>query len=86
MSESDDSTDASCNEQNAVGIEPDPDELDNGAVRLVLDVYDPVTSLGIVTERESVEVAGSQVSADLADHLWAEHGIDVEEHDIKVVE
>jgi len=64
--------------------EPQNEELDNGAVRVVMDISDPVTDLGIKTDRVSVEASGSKVSEELAQHLWDELLIDVDDHDIGV--
>ncbi len=64
--------------------EPQNEELDNGSVRVVMDISDPVTDLGIKTDKVSVEASGSKVSEDLAQHLWDELFIDVDDYDIGV--
>lgn len=68
----------------ALTREPETEDLNNGAVRVVLDIADPVASLGIVTETVSVEADGSPVTDALAEHIWDELLLDVEEHDIEV--
>ncbi len=62
---------------------PQTDDLDNGSVRVVLDVSDPVASLGVKTNKVSVEADG-KVSEELADHLWHELHIDIDDYDIEV--
>jgi len=63
--------------------EPENEEMDNGAVRVVLDISDPVMDLGIKTETVSVESEGG-ITEELAEHIWDELLIDVDDHDIKV--
>ena len=62
---------------------PDVDQLTNGEVRVVLDISDPVTDLGIRTDKISVESNG-KISDELAEHIWNELLIDVSDHDIEV--
>jgi len=62
---------------------PDVDDLTNGEVRIVIDVSDPVTDLGIRTERVSVESNG-KVSEELAQHIWDEYLFSVEEEGVEV--
>lgn len=70
--------------EQALSPEPDADGSNNGAVRVVVDISDPVTSIGIRTDRVSVEAEGSWVSPELADHLHREMLLDVEDHGIEV--
>ncbi|WP_373189955.1 hypothetical protein [Halolamina sp.] len=63
--------------------EPEVDDLNNGAVRIVIDVSDPVTDLGIRTDNVSVEADG-KVSEELAEHLWDELFLDVDDFGIGV--
>ena len=72
-------------DERAMQREPDVEELNNGAVRVVLDIADPATSLGIVTDTVSVEADGP-VTEDLMDHIWDELLIDVTDYDIEVFE
>lgn len=67
------------------GQKPQVDALTNGEVRLVIDVSDPVTDLGIHSEPVSVESNG-KVSDELAEHIWDEYRIAVHEHGIGVFE
>ena len=62
---------------------PNVDDLTNGEVRIVIDVSDPVTDLGIRTERVSVESNG-KVSEELAQHIWDEYLFSVEEEGVEV--
>lgn len=63
-----------------------PDYLNNGMVTLKLAVGDPVTDLGIRTDRVEVEFEKSFVTSELADHLWYEYNIDVDDYDVEVRE
>lgn len=72
------------NDGTALEREPEVEDLNNGAVRVVLDISDPVTDLGIKTEKVSVEAEGSKVTDELAEHIWNELLIDVEDHGIGV--
>ena len=72
-------------DERAMQREPDVEELNNGAVRVVLDIADPATSLGIVTDTVSVEADGP-VTEDLMAHIWNELLIDGTDYDIEVFE
>lgn len=69
-----------------VGVEPDVEQRHNGAVRIVLDISDPVMDMGIRTDTVSVECSGSLVTESLADHIWDELLVNIEEYGIQVVE
>lgn len=62
------------------------DEMTNGTVTLELELSDPVGKAGIETRLLELESEKSFVTGQLAEHLWCELGIDVEQHDIDVVE
>jgi len=81
MSTNDDGSERSATEM--LHSEPENEEMDNGAVRVVLDISDPVMDLGIKTETVSVESEGG-ITEELAEHIWDELLIDVDNHDIKV--
>lgn len=70
--------------ERAIQRGPEQRELNNGAVRIVLDCSDLVAETGIRTEVVSVEADRPVITEELADHLEWEYLIDVEEHGIEV--
>lgn len=69
-----------------ISRDPDVDELNNGAVRIVLDISDPVMDPGLRTDRVSIASEQSIVTEELAEHLQTTLHIDITEHDVEVVE
>jgi hypothetical protein len=62
------------------------DKSTNGTVTLTLEVSDPVVDLGIETRLLDFDMEGSLVTEELAEHIWSEYNIDVEEHGAEIVE
>lgn len=59
------------------------DNLNNGQVTLELTITDEVSGLGILTELTGFE-ATNGVTEELAEHIWDEYRIDVEEHGVEI--
>lgn len=64
-------------------IEP-IDKPTNGKVTVTLEISDPVSQLGVETRLLEFESEKSFVSKRLADHIWNELLIDVEDHGVEV--
>jgi len=62
------------------------DKMTNGTVTLTLEISDPVTELGIETRLLDYDMEGSLVTEELAEHIWNEYGIDVEEHGAEIAD
>lgn len=62
------------------------DKSTNGKVTLEFEISDPVLDLGIETRLVGFESEKSFVTEELAEHLGREHGIDVEDHGVEIVE
>lgn len=65
-------------------LEP-TDKRTNGTVTLKIEVSDPVMERGIETRLIGFDMKGSIVTERLADHIWDEYYIDVEEYGAEVV-
>lgn len=70
--------------ERAIQRGPEEEELNNGAVRMVIDCSDPVAETGIRTEKVSVEADQSVISEELAEYIDWEFSADVEDHGIEV--
>ena len=67
--------------------ESEPTEkMTNGTVTLTLEVSGPVTDLGIETRLLDFDMEGSLVTEELAEHIWSEFGLDVEEHGAEIAD
>ena len=62
------------------------DGLTNGKVTITIEICDPIGKLGIMTSMTEFDSEKSYVTDELAEHLEWEHGIDVSDFDLEVVE
>lgn len=58
----------------------------NGTVTLEIEVSDPVMERGIEARTLDVDIEGSLVTEQLAEHIWDEYHIDVEEHGAEIAQ
>lgn len=77
-------SDETIESERAIQRGPEQEELNNGAVRIVIDCSDCVAETGIRTEMVSVKADRSVITEELAEHIEWEYLIDVEEHGIEV--